>query len=204
MCGFGVITLPTTLTKNRIHPTFQQIPILSFKASWGPNFWGKLSLSSSCLSCSLWGEECEQLYSAHFFTLEYVLSHRSRVHQSGLSESVHPFCQVSRGWSHGVKGRNQTSHCFFPIMSWINRKAGTFPLAEASLLQPSHCFLLLSASSLTGPLVLNDGWVSQLRLAVYNPLSFLQCKRRKEPPFILQVESHSPIQFLSKLMLWDD
>lgn len=181
MCGSGVITLPTTLTKNGIHPTFQQIPILSFKASWGPNFWGNLSLSSSCLSCSLWREECEQLYSARFSTLGYVLSYRSRVHQSGLSESVHPFCQVSRGWSHGVKGRNQTSHFFFPTMSWINREAGNLSSGRGISSPTFPLFSLLSASSLTGPLVLlNDGWIKSAETCHLCSSVFPSVQEKKE------------------------
>ena len=122
----GAIILPTPLTKNRIHPTFQQIPILSFKATWGQSLGENFLLPLCIFPVSIEDKSVSKYTSAPFSTLGYSLSQRSRAHQSGLSESVHPFGQVSRGWRHGVKGRNQTSHFLFPLMSWINREARNF------------------------------------------------------------------------------
>lgn len=140
MCIFGGHNLPTPLTKNRIHPTFQQIPILSFKPAWGQTLAGNFLLPLSIFPVSIEDKSVSTYTSAPFSTRGYGLSPRSRAHQSGLSESVYPFGQVSRGWSHGVKGRKQTSHFLFPLMSWINREAMNFSSGRDIISSPTFTF----------------------------------------------------------------
>lgn len=82
--------------------------------------------------------------------LGYFLSHRSRAHPSNLSESstsIWPGEQRLELLCPGQKSELTLSRSL--SVSLINGKLGTFPLAEASLVQPSRF-----SSSLTSTLVL--------------------------------------------------